>query len=174
MGAHPDITNTMKTLSDLIAISKTPEGPQQLQVMLAELDGMQTRYFRFSYPSHAAMNGGGNSWSCKFTTREAAEEDRARNMQWWPERVTPVEEFTCADVLPNYPADLNACREVALTLKTDAAKNTYINTLYDIATEEMGYCDRQPDADFLWLTASALQHTVALILTLQKHRDPQD
>lgn len=66
--------------------------------------------------------------------------------------------------LPNYPQDLNACREVALTLDREQ-KNRYINRLSEDVQED--HMDAV-DLDFAWCEASARQRTIALILTLQK------
>ncbi len=139
----------MKTIQEL---EKLPD--DELRVMLAEACGEQTRFFRFSYPGHAAFNGGENNWRIRFKSKSEADDARTAKLDWWPEKVTPVEEYTDAGLLPNYPADLNACYQVEISLKDDCP---YIHALIQVCGSDKLNC----------YYASARQRAIALIATLQ-------
>ena len=63
--------------------------------------------------------------------------------------------------VPNYPADLNAIREVVLSLNYKL-RNRYLNVLCDLTREE----DMDDvDADFAWCDASARQRAEAYAIT---------
>lgn len=68
---------------------------------------------------------------------------------------------------PNYPDDLNACHEVAMSLDRDQ-RNAYINRIDEMVLNSMGDEEDSVRRDFEWCCASARLRTIALILTLQK------
>lgn len=138
----------MKTLPDLIAISKTPEGPQQLRVMLAELDGREFRTETWSEYKGVYVNNGA------FVGLDKPD--------WHP--------------YPDYPADLNAIISQVLgviVLKEDEA--AYTDTLVAVirALKPNASPITYPSV-FEIATASALQHTVALIAPCKPHPATKD
>ena len=69
--------------------------------------------------------------------------------------------------LPDYTGSLDAIAEAEKLVQSIEEKNFYINTLNEIATASLEYTDQQPEVDWLWCTASALQRAIAFILTKQ-------
>lgn len=152
----------MKTLEELIALSKVPEGPQTLRVMLAELVGMK---------NVRTMSG---------------RSSRHSPMHTWlvGDIATPLESgghIGIPSAVPNYPADLSACRDAECLLDSAThwngeehhsdASEAYMSWVQDVIREQN---QTRGNDDYEFLTASAMQRTIALILTLQKPRDPQD
>ena len=68
--------------------------------------------------------------------------------------------------LPNYPADLNACRfdfETGTRMDRNQ-RNRYLNTLYNLTWSED---NDEVDDDFAWLTASARARCEAFLAVMQ-------
>ncbi len=80
------------------------------------------------------------------------------------EGYNPQGKFCLFGDVPNYPRSLDACHEAEKML-TDEQANSYMNAIHD-PIDPMG--DAGWKTDFLYLTATARQRTLALILTLQK------
>lgn len=78
---------------------------EELRVRCAELCGVQTRYFKFWYQHEE-----GNDRLTGIRTLEEAEEER-KGLDG-----EPVEEYTALELIPNYPADLNAMHEAIAAL----------------------------------------------------------
>lgn len=150
---------TMNTLQDLIALGETEGGKEKLRVMLAELCGW--RWITAEYHGLSAFVG------ARPTRTMFVEPKLALKDFDWVEigPAEPIISFIHVCGSPDYPSDLNACAEVEMSLPTNddprghgmSSRETFRHYL-DLA------CHGRPHP----VHATALQRTIALILTLQK------
>ena len=127
------------TLESLLELSKTPEGIQQIRIMVAELDGwkrenpLRDEWLR---PSRSHIPQFHSSWA----------------------------EF---DSLPNYPEDLNAVHGAGNI--THAEWEAFTTHMYSTVTGQKLDRDRINLFEACMLSnTTALQRCIALILTQQK------
>lgn len=149
----------MKTLEELLELGKTEDGKDQLRVMLAEIRGWKHRLATRKEP----IERGGFRLPNAFGEPIEA---------WWHETEAPGV-YTSP---PNYPRDLNACHEVRCSLKgfdsdlfadvlCQIIKPNHINGRRN---ESLGSPQLSWPGVFKVANASAVDTTIALILTLQK------
>jgi hypothetical protein len=142
---------TPESLQDL---ASTPEGVQQIRVLAAECDGWKRDLLPSPLKHGNCVKKG--ILFCSWTHPTLRPVDNEPGYD-------PAHAFL---TLPNYPEDLNAVQDAVMKLiQSKDQKNAFVNRLDDIATDEV---EQQPDRDFAWANASAIQRCIALILTLQK------
>lgn len=151
------------TLESLLALASTDEGKQQIRVMVAERLGLQTRYFRFSYPGHASLNGGCNNWVRHIASKKEADIARVSHLQWQPEKVTPVEEYEDLCEIRPYHTSLDAIMPEVRKLN-EGEKARFLNELQSVCAVVVS---RHFTLARAMLSADPIHHCIALLLSLQ-------
>ena len=137
------------TLTSLLELASTPDGLQQIRVMVAELMGVVAITECPECYGTGRLGGEGDCWPCRC--------DKGR--------VTPYV------IGPNYPADLNACAELrkGLTVKQERVYACNIAAMLNCGALLYRDCVDwyAEEQAFTLLDATPVQHCIAFILTKQ-------
>lgn len=140
------------TLESLLELSKTPEGIQQIRIMVAELDGWKVGPSLYHEGLLSLFRPDGEQMGSSWALKEEA----------WTQKHYGFPK------LPKYPEDLNAVHTIVLKIKGDN-RSLYCDYLA-LQHDFTGKDHKLALWEVKWFshTATALQRCIALILTLQK------
>jgi hypothetical protein len=130
---------------------------EELRVRCAEMCGLQTRYFKFWYQHEE----GSDSVTGIKTRGEAEDERKSLDGE-------PIEEYTALGLIPNYPADLNACLEFESILlsEPEPEKGQIGRPSSHLEAYQYALCALEPDKP-LW-HKSARTKAVAFVFAMQE------